>query len=216
MHSANSRTNTLYPGYKEVIETQPSDPIANLAEAMRETDNYPSASNRRNDPRSSREFNYDSRNNRQREVAEPTNGEPKGASKEAKGRNSRAPKSNQHLAATLETDLSYHNALNEHVKNAYPNINALSPDMLRELSIPTEILNKQQAPRPKAKEEKKPVQVKIGKDETKPFKRQSYHVAIAYHIHLKQVKNTKSVEYVDPTFPARKLREQTQSDSKKP
>lgn len=57
--------------------------------------------------------------------------------------------------------------------------------------------------------------MKLGKDENKPFKRQSYHVAIAYHIHLKQVKNTKSVEYVDPTYPARKLREQTQPESKK-
>ena len=64
------------------------------------------------------------------------------------------PKSTQQLA-TLETDLNYHNALNEHVKYAYPNINALSPDMLRELSIPTEILGKQQVPRARGKEEKK-------------------------------------------------------------
>lgn len=124
------------------------------------------------------------------------------------------PKSTQQLA-TLETDLNYHNALNEHVKNAYPNINALSPDMLRELSIPTEILGRQQVPRARGKEEKKAGGVR-GKEENKPFKRQSYHVAIAYHIHLKQVKNNKSVEYVDPTYPARKLREQTQSEPKKP
>jgi hypothetical protein len=29
------------------------------------------------------------------------------------------------------------------------------------------------------------------KDENKPFKRQSYHIAIAYHIHLKHVKASK-------------------------
>lgn len=152
MHSANNRTSFLHIGYKELIDTQASDLNAIPQEVSRETENYPTINNRRNDPRSSREFNYDSRTNRQREAIEATNGEGKGASKEVKNRNSRAPKSNQQLAASLETDLSYHNALNEHVKNAYPNINALSPDMLRELSIPTEILNKQQAPRLKVKE----------------------------------------------------------------
>lgn len=104
----------------------------------------------------------------------------------------------------METDLSYHHALNEHVKSAYPNINALSADMLRELSIPTEMLQKQLGSRPKCKEEKKGN--KPAKDENKPFKRQSYHIAIAYHIHLKEVKTTKSAEYMDPTFAARKLR----------
>jgi hypothetical protein len=108
----------------------------------------------------------------------------------------------------LETDLSYHNALNEHVKNAYPNINALSADMLRELSIPTEMLQRQGAGKGKGKEEKKAG--RVGREESKPFKRQSYHIAIAYHIHLKQVRNTKAAEYVDPTYAARKLREQTQ------
>ena len=88
--------------------------------------------------------------------------------------------------------------------------------MLRDLSIPTEITGKKDGARSKVKEEKKQPNSKLPKDENKPFKRQSYHVAIAYHIHLKQVKNTKAVEYVDPTFPARKLREQSQADSKKP
>lgn len=76
------------------------------------------------------------------------------------------------------------------MKNTYPNINDLSADMLRELSIPTDMLQKQPTSRSKAKDEKKvnkPV-----KDENKPFKRQSYHIAIAYHIHIKQVKATKS------------------------
>lgn len=79
--------------------------------------------------------------------------------------------------------------------------------MLRELSIPTEMLQKQGR---KGKEEKK--SSRSGKEETKPFKRQSYHVAIAYHIHLKQVRESRPAEYVDPTYAARKLREQAQKD----
>lgn len=59
----------------------------------------------------------------------------------------------------------------------------------------------------KVKKEEKKTAVRQAKEENKPFKRQSYHVAIAYHIHLKQVKRNTAVEYVDPTFPARKLRE---------
>ena len=85
--------------------------------------------------------------------------------------------------------------------------------MLKELAIPTELLNKNPN-KSKGKEEKKVIQGltkqnlagKQGKEDNKPFKRQSYHVAIAYHIHLKQVKNNKSVEFVDPTYPARRLR----------
>jgi hypothetical protein len=76
--------------------------------------------------------------------------------------------------------------------------------MLRELSIPTDMLQKQAGSRSKSKEEKKGT--KTSKDENKPFKRQSYHIAIAYHIHLRQVKSTKPPEYVDPTYAARKLR----------
>lgn len=45
----------------------------------------------------------------------------------------------------------------------------------------------------------------------KPFKRQSYHVAIAYHIHLKQLHagNHASAKDIDPTYNARKLRQKT-------
>ena len=79
--------------------------------------------------------------------------------------------------------------------------------MLRELSIPTEILSKPSTSKPQ--KEVKKGGTKGGKgEENKPFKRQSYHVAIAYHIHLKQVKTTRTVEYVDPTFPARRLKEE--------
>ena len=41
----------------------------------------------------------------------------------------------------------------------------------------------------------------------KPFKRQSYHVAIAYHIHLKRVKQgLTSGNQIDPTYNSRQLR----------
>lgn len=83
----------------------------------------------------------------------------------------------------------------------------VSPDMLKGLSIPTDILTKQAR---KTKDDKK----QKGKEENKPFKRQSYHVAIAYHIHLKQVKINKAVELMDPTFAAKRLREQTQEEMK--
>jgi len=43
----------------------------------------------------------------------------------------------------------------------------------------------------------------MGKNESKPFTRQSYHIAIAYNIYLQQRKN---LEFVDPTSAARKLR----------
>ena len=47
--------------------------------------------------------------------------------------------------------------------------------------------------------------------ELKPFKRQSYHVAIAYHIHIKMVKaKNGSEQEVDPTYNARKLRDDAQ------
>lgn len=76
--------------------------------------------------------------------------------------------------------------------------------MLRELAIPTDVLQKQAGLKQKSKEEKKGN--KTTKDESKPFKRQSFHLAVAYHIHLKQVRDIKPPEYVDPTYAARKLR----------
>ena len=63
--------------------------------------------------------------------------------------------------------------------------------MLKDISIPPEILSKPPATKPK-KEEKKTA-ARQSKEESKPFKRQSYHVAIAYHIHLKQVKRNTAV-----------------------
>jgi hypothetical protein len=81
-----------------------------------------------------------------------TNKDQKGPVKETKNRLSKNGKTANNLASSLETDLNYHNALNEHVKNTYPNINALSPDMLKELSIPTDMLQKQNMSRSKVKD----------------------------------------------------------------
>jgi hypothetical protein len=45
--------------------------------------------------------------------------------------------------------------------------------------------------------------------EQKLFKRSSYHVAIAYHIFLsKKPQNSNDIQFSDPTFPARRLKEQ--------
>lgn len=45
-------------------------------------------------------------------------------------------------------------------------------------------------------------------EELKPFKRQSYHIAIAYHIHLIKVKaRIPPVLDMDPTAPSRRLRD---------
>jgi hypothetical protein len=47
------------------------------------------------------------------------------------------------MPASLDNDLSYHHAINEHLKNTYPNFSTMSPDMLRELAIPADLLQKQ-------------------------------------------------------------------------
>lgn len=45
------------------------------------------------------------------------------------------------------------------------------------------------------------------KSDLKLFKRQSYHVAIAYHIHLRSLgPNPANPRAIDPTFKARRLR----------
>lgn len=164
MHSSNNRNTLTNLGYRELIDTQGLDINQNLQDPPKDTDIILTSNSRRTDPRFSRDQSTDNRNNRQREQLENANGEGKAISREGKIRGSKAPRSNQQIAATLETDLSYHNALNEHVKNAYPNINALSPDMLRELSIPTEILNRQQTSKQKPKEEKRQPSLKPLKD----------------------------------------------------
>lgn len=95
--------------------------------------------------------------------------------------------------------------------------------MLKGLDIPRQLLEQQNLGQKSKKEDKgKSSQLlknmktgKDSKDDLKPFKRQSYHVAIAYHIHLKRIKNSNPTSSdIDPTYPARKLREsQTQQAS---
>lgn len=97
--------------------------------------------------------------------------------------------------------------------------------MLKGLDIPKQLLESQNGTsKSRPKEDKSKGQqllrnIKTGKEskeDLKPFKRQSYHVAIAYHIHLKRIKNINpSATEIDPTYPARKLREsQNQSAGK--
>lgn len=107
--------------------------------------------------------------------------------------------------------------LSDHIRSAYPNISTISPDMLKTLDLPkpsTQPHNGHSKPRAKEERSKAPQLLRSikggreGKEDLKPFKRQSYHVAIAYHIHLKRIKSTNpSPSEIDPTYPARKLRE---------
>ena len=57
-----------------------------------------------------------------------------------------------------------------------------------------------------------------GQKEKKLFGRAAYHVAIAYHIHLKETKEKGQVlmndlNRLDPTTPARKLKEASSKDN---
>ena len=96
-------------------------------------------------------------------------------------------------------------------------MSSISADMLKTLDLPKQLL---EAHNGSAKHRQKEEKLKVpqllssikggreGKEELKPFKRQSYHVAIAYHIHLKRIKSTNpSPNEIDPTYAARKLRE---------
>jgi hypothetical protein len=125
----------------------------------------------------------------------------------------------------LQPEMHYHALLNEHIRSAYPNISNISPDMLKTLDLPKQLLDAQNTNgKHRQKEEKSKVPQllrsikggKEGKEELKPFKRQSYHVAIAYHIHLKRIKTTNpSPNEIDPTYAARKLRESQNPTSSK-
>ena len=70
-------------------------------------------------------------------MGDNSNVEPRSNPKETKVRGPKQPRGGHSITAALETDLSYHNAINEHVKSTYPNINSLSADMLKDISIPT-------------------------------------------------------------------------------
>lgn len=205
IHSTNQSNHPSHPELKDMGDTMPSDHNHHPQDHHPPHDNENNPSTRKPGGRGPKE-GPDGGKPARTNLGDNSNVESRPSTKEPKSRGLKPTKGYQLITAALETDLSYHNAINEHVKNTYPNINSISPDMLRELSIPTEILSKPPVPRPK-KDEKK-TGARGGKEENKPFKRQSYHVAIAYHIHLKQVKVSKTVEYVDPTFPARRLKDE--------
>lgn len=118
------------------------------------------------------------------------------------------------LPPSIESDLSYHAMLGQHIRAVLPDSRNLSPEALMKLGVP----GKEVLELGRAKEEKKKraggVEAKglrESREELKPFKRQSYHVAIAYHIYLKQIKSSEnpSVHAIDPTYNARRLREQS-------
>lgn len=105
-------------------------------------------------------------------------------------------RSQPNINPNIQADLDYHTMINEHIRNAYPNINSFSPDMLKTLDIPKQLFEHPNGLSKGKKKEGKnnPILKNIGvgkdtKQELKPFKRQSYHVAIAYHIHIKRLKN---------------------------
>lgn len=98
--------------------------------------------------------------------------------------------------------------IGKHLKSTIQDSKNASPDLLMKLDLPaTEGLN---AGREKEKKRKKRGEVSFeqGGYESKPFRRQSYHIAIAYHIYLKAIKESEnpSLKDIDPTFKARKLR----------
>jgi hypothetical protein len=123
--------------------------------------------------------------------------------------------------SSLQQGQYLHNALDSHIRSAYPSLSSVSPEMLKGMDIPKQLLGPQQKSR--LEEEKAKGQhprgvkgVREKREDLKPFKRQSYHVAIAYHIHIKRIKTANpSATEIDPTYPARKLREsQSQPEHK--
>lgn len=69
-------------------------------------------------------------------MGDNSNVEGRSIPKEGKPRGLKQTKGGHSITAALEPDLVYHNTINEHLKNTYPNINSLSSDMLKDISIP--------------------------------------------------------------------------------
>ncbi len=89
---------------------------------------------------------------------------------------------------------TYEGQLNNHVRNNFPGARGTG-DIFKDMRIPTvmtEIRERQTEYRPR--------------QENKPFKRQSYHVAIAYHIHIKSLRG-KDDPRLDPTWAAKEMRD---------
>lgn len=110
--------------------------------------------------------------------------------------------------------------LGQHIRSSLPDSKNLSAEMLMQLGLPSKQTIEQSKSREGDKKKKgvSGVQNRLVRQsgaELKPFKRQSYHVAIAYHIYLKQIKmvGPLSPRDIDPTYNARRLRDQNQKQN---
>ena len=82
------------------------------------------------------------------------------------------------------------------MRQAFPNIQEVSTDMLRGLAIPSRMTQQPSPARPPRREKER--------EKGKIFKRQSYHLAVAYQIHVNRcIEN--GVDS-DPTLAARRMR----------
>jgi hypothetical protein len=61
-------------------------------------------------------------------------------------------RSQPNVSSSIQMDLDYHGMLNEHIRSAYPNISNISPEMLKGLEIPRQLLEHQIHSRPKGKD----------------------------------------------------------------
>lgn len=149
----------------------------------KEVDSFGISDIKKNERRSNRDVVNDPKNHRSGEFGQLVNKQQKVQTKESKARVSKNGKVVTNIAPT---DLN-HQSINEHLKITYFNINTIPQDLLRQLAPQNFLLQKQSESKSKSKEEKK--ENKTKKDQEKPFKRQAYHIGIAYHLHIKQVKN---------------------------
>ena len=108
----------------------PSDPNTNPQDHLNNNENDHNGGQRRTAIRGGKDGPDASRGGRT-QLGDNSNVEGKNVPKETKQRGLKQTKGGHLITSALETDLSYHNAINEHVKNTYPNINSISPDMLR-------------------------------------------------------------------------------------
>ena len=91
------------------------------------------------------------------------------------------------------------------LQSMYPDMKHMSYQQLAQFTNPNLFVGSGEK---KKREEKKTVPPSPA-DENKLFKRSSYHVAIAYHIYLKNLKAKGNVieNEIDPTYHAKKLKE---------
>ncbi len=112
----------------------------------------------------------------------------------------------------------YPSQLSQHLGKIYANGgNYIEPETLKTMELARQLIDGNKGNKSKEKEKGErgkegsfgyPSRLleKGGKFEMKLFKRQSYHIAIAYYVHTVKVKLANS-DILDPTYNARKLRE---------